>query len=94
MGLISAVLGAPLAPIRGVIRLGELIQEQVEQQLHDPAEARRELEAIDAEADAGELSIDERREAEQRVLNRVTGQPADPDPQTAKPGSPERSDHP
>jgi len=75
MGLISAVLGAPFAPVRGVIRLGELIQERVEQKLHDPAEARRELEAIDAAADAGELTPDEQEAAQQEVVNRMTDQP-------------------
>lgn len=71
MGLLTSILTLPLAPVRGVIWLGEVIQEQVEQKLHDPATIRRELEAIDEAAAAGELSEEERAEAQQAVLNRL-----------------------
>ncbi|MFI7664662.1 gas vesicle protein GvpG [Nocardia sp. NPDC049526] len=70
MGLVSAILSLPLAPVRGVIWLGELIQDQVEQQLQDPAAVRRELEEIDAAAAAGRLSDEERKQAQQSVLDR------------------------
>ncbi len=72
MGLVSSILSLPLAPVRGVIWLGELIQDQVEQQLHDPARLRRELEEIDRAAAAGELSAEEAGQAQQAVLNRMT----------------------
>ena len=49
----------PLLPVRGVIKLGELIQEEVEQELHDPARIRRELEAAERRHDAGEISDEE-----------------------------------
>ncbi|MBF6228230.1 gas vesicle protein GvpG [Nocardia abscessus] len=72
MGLLSTILTLPVAPVRGVIWLGELIQDQVEQQLHDPAAMRRELEEIDAAAAAGQLSEEERKQAQQAVLDRMT----------------------
>ncbi|MGO4618179.1 gas vesicle protein GvpG [Nocardia sp. 2YAB30] len=71
MGLLSSILSLPFAPVRGVIWLGELIQDQVEQQLHDPAIARRELEEIDAALAAGQLSEEEHRAAQQAVLDRM-----------------------
>ncbi|MFI6362222.1 gas vesicle protein GvpG [Nocardia sp. NPDC050630] len=71
MGLVSAILSLPLAPVRGVIWLGELIQDQVEQQLQDPAAVRRELEEIDEAADAGRLSDEERKQEQQAVLDRL-----------------------
>ncbi|MGW0018092.1 gas vesicle protein GvpG [Rhodococcus sp. NPDC003382] len=71
MGLISSVLTLPIAPIRAVLWLGELIQDQVEQQLHDPATIRRELEEIDEAAAAGRLTEDEKAAAQQAVLNRM-----------------------
>lgn len=71
MGLLSSIIGLPFAPIRGVVRLGELIQDQVEQQMHDPARIRRELEEIDAAARAGAMSPDDKRAAQQRVVGRV-----------------------
>ncbi|MBF6471281.1 MULTISPECIES: gas vesicle protein GvpG [Nocardia] len=76
MGLLSTILTLPVAPVRGVIWLGELIQDQVEQQLHDPATMRRELEEIDAAAAAGRLSEEERKQAQQAVLDRMTGRQA------------------
>ncbi|MET7768347.1 gas vesicle protein GvpG [Nocardia sp. NPDC005366] len=76
MGLLSSLLTLPLTPVRGVIWLGEVIQDQVERQLHDPAVARRELEEIDAAVAAGELSDEEKQDAQQAVLNRMI-QPSD-----------------
>jgi hypothetical protein len=71
MGLLSSIFLLPLAPVRGVIWLGEVIQDQVEQQLHDPATIRRELEEIDEAAAAGRLSEEERKQAQQAVLDRM-----------------------
>lgn len=71
MGLISAILTLPLAPVKGVLWLGEVIQDQVEQKMHDPATIRKELEEIDEAAAAGHLSEDEKEEAQQAVLDRM-----------------------
>ncbi|MCP2279329.1 gas vesicle protein GvpG [Nocardia amikacinitolerans] len=71
MGLISAIVTLPLAPVRGVIWLGQVIQDEVERQLNDPATIRRELEAIDEAAAAGQLSEEEHRQAQQAVLDRM-----------------------
>ncbi|WP_067468749.1 gas vesicle protein GvpG [Nocardia amamiensis] len=71
MGLLSSILTLPIAPVRGVIWLGELIQDQVEQQLRDPAAIRRELELIDEAAASGQLSEEERKQAQQAVLDRM-----------------------
>ncbi|MGW4330644.1 gas vesicle protein GvpG [Nocardia sp. CY41] len=76
MGLFSAILSLPVAPVRGVLWLGEVIQDQVEQKMRDPAVMRRELEAIDEAAAAGQLSEEERRQAQQAVLDRMTGRRA------------------
>ncbi|WP_280434017.1 gas vesicle protein GvpG [Nocardia carnea] len=84
MGLLTSLLSLPLAPVRGVIRLGELIQEQVEQQLHDPAVIRRELDELDEAAAAGRLSEQEYRQAQQQVLNRMISRPDDSAPTVSK----------
>ncbi|MFD6394452.1 gas vesicle protein GvpG [Nocardia sp. NPDC055029] len=73
MGLLSAIVTLPLAPVRGVMWLGEVIQDQVEQQLHDPATLRAELEEIDRAAAAGDLSEEEQKQAQQSILDRMTG---------------------
>ncbi|MEV6431647.1 gas vesicle protein GvpG [Nocardia sp. NPDC051463] len=77
MGLLSAIVSLPLAPVRGVMWLGELIQDQVEQQLHNPVALRAELEEIDRAAAAGALSEEEQKQAQQAVLDRMTGAAAD-----------------
>jgi hypothetical protein len=71
MSIISLILGLPLAPFRGVISLGEVIQDRVNQELHDPASARRELEAASEARAAGEISADEEAEIQQEVVNRM-----------------------
>ncbi|MGV9668932.1 gas vesicle protein GvpG [Nocardia niigatensis] len=78
MGLLSSIFSLPLAPVRGVIWVSELIQDQVERQLHDPAALRRELEEIDSAAAAGELSAQEAEQAQQAALNAMTGSEVDP----------------
>ncbi|NKY57162.1 gas vesicle protein GvpG [Nocardia flavorosea] len=84
MGLLTSLLSLPLAPVRGVVWLGELIQEQVEQQMHDPADIRRELDELDDAMAAGRLPEPEYRQAQQQVLNRMIQRPEDPTPTGAK----------
>jgi hypothetical protein len=71
MGLVTGILGLPLAPVRGVLALGELIRKRVDEELHDPASVRRELEALEEARAAGEISAEEEAEAQQQVLNRL-----------------------
>jgi hypothetical protein len=66
MDLVSMILGLPFAPIRGVIALGEVVQEQVDQELR--GSIRRELEAGDAEENSGA----ERVAVQRRVVRRAT----------------------
>ena len=82
MGLLSFIVTLPLAPVRGVISLAELIQRQVEEDLHDPASARRALEELEEARERGEISAEEEEQAQQAILDRMTG--------TAQPTTPER----
>jgi Gas vesicle protein G len=75
MGLLTMLFGLPLLPVQGVIRLGQLIEEQAEQELHDPASVRRQLEEIEQAQSAGEMSSEEVSRAEAQALGRVI-QPA------------------
>lgn len=72
MGLVSAILTWPLAPVRGVIRLAELIQEQADRELHDPAAVRRRLEAIQEARESGQITEEEERRAVEQVLQAAT----------------------
>ncbi len=68
MGLVSGILMLPLAPVRGVIWLGEVIQRQVEQEMRNPANTRRQLEELQEARERGEISADEEEQAQQEIL--------------------------
>ena len=73
MGLVTFVLTLPLAPVRGVVAIGEIIREQVEQELYSPAAIHAELEEIQRQREEGLISEEEQAHAEQAVLDRLTG---------------------
>ncbi|NKR44560.1 gas vesicle protein G [Rhodococcus hoagii] len=72
MGLFSAIFGLPLAPVRGVVWIGEVVRRQVEEETTSPAAMRRDLEAIEEGRRSGEISEDEAAQAEDEILHRVT----------------------
>ena len=80
MGVLSFIATLPLLPVRGVISLAELIQRQVEEELHNPATARRALEELEEARAAGEISEEEEQQAQQAVLDRMTSRPQAPVP--------------
>ena len=59
MGLLTLPFRLPFLPVQAVIKLGEVLQEQAEQQLHDPARIRRELDEAQRRYEAGEISEEE-----------------------------------
>ena len=81
MGLVSAIFGLPLMPVKGVMSLAELIKQRVDEELTDPASVRRELEAAEEARAAGEISAEEEAREQQEVLNRLVSGPA-PDAET------------
>jgi cytochrome c-type biogenesis protein CcmH/NrfG len=68
MGVFSAILLAPLAPVRGVVALAELIQRRVDQELNDPATTRRQLEALEEARERGEISQEEEEQAQNEII--------------------------
>ncbi|KAF0968297.1 gas vesicle protein GvpG [Gordonia sp. YY1] len=72
MGLLSFIVTLPVAPVRGVISLAELIQRQVEEELHDPANARRALEELEEAQESGEIGQEEVERAEEAILDQMT----------------------
>jgi uncharacterized membrane protein len=59
MGLLTLLFRLPFLPVQGVIKLGELLQDEAERQLRDPARIRRELEEAQRRYEAGEISEEE-----------------------------------
>ncbi len=59
MGLLTAVLGLPLAPVRGLVAVAEVLRREADRELHDPAAIVRRLEDIAAARQAGVISESE-----------------------------------
>jgi hypothetical protein len=68
VGLFSSLFTWPLAPVRGVISLGELIQRQVDAELNDPARTRRQLEELEEARRRGEVTPEQERQAQEEIL--------------------------
>jgi hypothetical protein len=71
MNLLTLPFELPFLPVKGVIRLGQLIEEQAEQELHDPASVQRQLEEIDQARSTGEMSSEDAAEAEAQAIGRL-----------------------
>jgi hypothetical protein len=74
---LTLIFRLPFLPVQGVIRLAELIQEQAEQELYDPARVRRELEEAQRRRDAGEITDDELAEFEDQLTSSLITEPAE-----------------
>jgi hypothetical protein len=83
MGLFSGIAKLPLAPVRGVISLGQVIQRQADQELRNPAHTRRKLEELEEARERGEISADEENQVQKQILEtRVKpGTPETPPPE-------------
>ena len=62
----------PLLPITALIRLAEIIDEEVQRELQSPVALRRALEDIKEAQESGQASADEVAEAEREVVSRLT----------------------
>ena len=47
MGLITGLLGLPLAPLRGTVAVAEQIRQQAEEEFYDPVAIREQLEEVE-----------------------------------------------
>jgi hypothetical protein len=71
LGLLTGLLGLPLAPVRGVVWLAEQIRDHAEEQFYDPVRIRAQLERVDEARRAGEISEEEAVELENELLQRL-----------------------
>jgi Gas vesicle protein G len=69
MHVLTLPLRLPLLPVTGVLRLGQVIADEAERQLHDPARIRRELEDAQRRRDAGEISDEELARFEEQATS-------------------------
>jgi hypothetical protein len=78
MGLITGLLGLPLAPVRGTVAVAEQVRRQAEREFYDPGRIRRELEEVDRLRNAGELTDDEADAWEEELVDRLLASQARP----------------
>ena len=71
MGLISGILGLPLAPLRGTVAAAEQIRRQAEHEFYDPARIRAQLTEVERLREAGELSEAEATAWEDELVERL-----------------------
>jgi chorismate mutase len=72
MGLLTLPLRLPFLPVQTVIRLAELIQDEAERELYDPARIRRQLEEAQRQRAAGSISEEELTRIEHELTSQLT----------------------
>jgi hypothetical protein len=71
---VTLLFRLPLLPLQGLVKIGQIIQEQAEDELYNPASVQRELEEA-AEARAqGRMSDEEVSQVERAAVARLTGE--------------------
>jgi len=78
MELLTLLFRLPLMPLRSFVRLGEVLQEQAERELRDPASVRRQLEEAQEAHESGEISEDDLTDVEGQAVDRLLTSPAEP----------------
>jgi hypothetical protein len=71
LGLLSGLLTLPLAPVRGVVWLGEQLEREARRQWSDPAAIRQQLAELDAAYEAGEVTEAERDARQDELVSRL-----------------------
>jgi Gas vesicle protein G len=71
VGLFTALLTLPLAPVRGVVWLSERVLDQATAEQCDPAEIYEQLAKIDEARAAGEISAEDCEDAEAELIARL-----------------------
>ncbi|HET7351014.1 MAG TPA: gas vesicle protein GvpG [Marmoricola sp.] len=71
MGLITGILGLPVAPLRGVIAAAEQVRRQAEEEFYDPVAIRHQLEEVQRLREEGSLTEEEAIMWEDELIERL-----------------------
>lgn len=71
MGLITGILGLPLAPVRGTVAIAEQVLRAAEEEYYDPARIREQLEVVDRQRRSGDLTEEEAVALEDELVERL-----------------------
>ncbi|MFE5401948.1 gas vesicle protein GvpG [Streptomyces sp. NPDC056580] len=69
MGLLTALLTAPLAPVRGVVWVADQLAEAADREVNDPASVRARLAALNRALEDGEIGLADFEREEDRLLD-------------------------
>ena len=71
MGLITGILGLPLAPLRGTVAVADQVLKQAEEEYYDPVRIRQQLEEVDRQREAGAISDEDATAWEDELVERL-----------------------
>ena len=71
MGLITALVTLPLAPLRGVVAVAEQVRHQAEEEYFDPVRIREQLTDVQRRREDGDLGEDEATTLEDELVDRL-----------------------
>ncbi|HET6857402.1 MAG TPA: gas vesicle protein GvpG [Streptomyces sp.] len=75
MGLLGELLLLPMAPVRGTAWVLRQVVTEAERQYYDPSVVQRELAALEARLESGEIDEDEFDRREDELLARLERDP-------------------
>jgi gas vesicle protein GvpG len=84
--LLTLLFRLPFLPVRGVVKLAELIRDEAESEYYNPAAARHELEESQRAAESGQMSDEQVREMEYDALGRIMARPGSAPAQAGRGG--------
>ena len=71
MGLLTVLLTAPLAPVRGVAWVADQLAEAADREVNDPAAIRARLAELNQALEDGEIDLAAFEREEDRLLDRL-----------------------
>lgn len=71
MGLFSAIVGAPLAPLKGTVWVAEQVRNEAEKRYYDSGAIRRQLEEVAEARETGSISDEEADGLERELVARL-----------------------
>ncbi|HEY2479831.1 MAG TPA: gas vesicle protein GvpG [Solirubrobacterales bacterium] len=71
MGLFKELVLLPVAPLRGTVKVGEVLAEEAERRLYDEENIKRELIQSEIDAEEGRIGEAERANMEEELMERL-----------------------
>jgi hypothetical protein len=71
VGIFTALITLPLAPVRGTVWVAEKVAMEADRQLYDESRIRSQLLQVELEHDEGRISDEERAELEDGLFQRL-----------------------